>query len=64
MDNTIAIRLKCAELAINGCSKNGISRLEALDLAEKIYDFVIETPTKSSLNTKLVKGKTSKEAQK
>jgi len=41
------IRLKCVEIAINGCAKNGIARLEALPLAEKIYDFVVEIPNKS-----------------
>jgi len=61
------IRLKCVEIAINGCAKNGISRLEALPLAEKIYEFVVEIPAKtvtkdkasSSLPTKSKEGVTS-----
>ena len=47
MNDKNAIRLKCVEIAINGCAKNGIARLEALPLAEKIYDFVVEIPNKS-----------------
>ena len=61
------IRLKCIEIAINGCAKNGIARLEALPLAEKIYEFVVEIPAKtvtkdkasSSLPTKSKEGVTS-----
>jgi len=67
MNDKNAIRLKCIEIAINGCAKNGISRLEALPLAEKIYEFVVEIPAKtvtkdkasSSLPTKSKEGTTS-----
>lgn len=47
MADNYAIRLRCAEIAINGCSKHGIEKLKALELAEQIYDFVVETPSKS-----------------
>jgi hypothetical protein len=41
------IRLKCAEIAVNGCARHGIERLNALPLAEKIYEFVTATPSES-----------------
>jgi hypothetical protein len=41
------IRLKCAEIAVNGCARHGIERLSALPLAEKIYEFVTAIPSES-----------------
>ena len=40
------LRLRCMEIALIGCRNADVSRLEALPFAEKIWEWMLETPRK------------------
>lgn len=43
----VTVRLRCAEMCLKTASTLGMTKLKALEVAEKVYDFVIKAPAET-----------------